>query len=425
MTDDPLPSDDDDDDSEEPSGDDDDDDETELSFCQDPPYLDSDTIYDATPTVVGTAYGKIQGQIVGGPALSGETYAFKGIPYAAPPVGALRWKPPQEPSPFSSTWDASYFRPACAQNVPNPSLGAEDPMSEDCLYLNVFVPRSIESGEQLPVAIWIHGGSNAFSSGEKTFHGIHPKFANIGKLIFVTINYRLGTFGGLAHPALSAEDPNGSSGNYLVLDQLAAADWVKRNISNFGGDPNKVLLFGGSGGSIDTWAHFASPLSGDCFDAIGMQSWPAAAAQASYVEGFQGQVIAEEANCENAPDVAACLRALSTEEILTIQANTVNAELLPTFFNPKIDGWFLPDHPLQMIMSGLHNHKPVFAGNQTRDTFKFPGFGVANEQDFDDAVTPLLLEAGVNDPVEFAEKLAELKDIHYPLGVYGTWEKRL
>ncbi len=190
----------------------------------------------------GTIHGK----------LDGNTRAFLGIPYAAPPIDDLRWRPPQPAPPIAGTHDATHIGEQCPQSFSISGVGAED-----CLFLNVWAPR--DAGSELPVMVWLHGGAFLFgSAGDPYYDGRF--LAETYGIVIVSINYRLGPFGFLAHPELTAEDPAyPSSGNYGLEDQRAALQWVQRNISVFGGDPAKVTLFGESAGGFSTCVHYAFP----------------------------------------------------------------------------------------------------------------------------------------------------------------------
>ena len=199
-----------------------------------------------------TTLAKIDTGAVRGVAVEG-TVSFKGIPFAAPPVGELRWRVPQLVKPWQGELAVDKFGPACMQadNVPK---------SEDCLTLNVW-RTTAASASPLPVMVWIHGGAMVHGSA-----AIYPLDAMAAKgVVLVSMNYRLGRFGFFAHPALAAEAPDEVRGNYGYMDQLAALQWVKRNIAAFGGDPNQVTIFGESAGGGSVLAHLVSPMSRDLF----------------------------------------------------------------------------------------------------------------------------------------------------------------
>ncbi|MBR7101999.1 MAG: carboxylesterase family protein [Tidjanibacter sp.] len=206
------------------------------------------------------------GQVVGVETATNGVISYKGIPYAAPPVGDLRWRAPQPVVAWEGVKVADKFGPACWQTDKTPGefyqkefFWEGDPeRSEDCLYLNVWTPAAGRN-KKLPVAVWIHGGAYTQGFGhEVEFDG--EAWADKG-VVLVTINYRLGIFGFYSHPDLSVESPNGVSGNYGILDQLAAITWVKNNIAAFGGDPNNITIFGQSAGAGSVQTLLASPLA--------------------------------------------------------------------------------------------------------------------------------------------------------------------
>ena len=196
----------------------------------------------ATSRSGGAPIVRIEGGLVRGVAVPGGGDAFLGVPYAAPPVGNLRWRPPQAPAGWRGVRDATEFAPSCPQA---PSLFAPPPpFSEDCLYLNVYTPALRDSHRSnRPVLVWIHGGGFA-EDGGRNYDG--SKLAADGAVV-VTINYRLGALGFLAHPALASR-PGGPAGNYGLMDQQAALRWVRHNIAEFGGNPNDVTIAGQSAG---------------------------------------------------------------------------------------------------------------------------------------------------------------------------------
>src|SRR5215472_8706488 len=212
-----------------------------------------------------------QGLLSGSTGASPEIRVFRGIPYAAPPVGDLRWKAPQAPPRWQGVRQATEFSNACWQ-MPYPPAAAIyqsklPPLSEDCLYLNIWTPAK-SAKDRLPVMVWIHGGGfTRGSANSRAYDG--EALARKGAVI-VTVNYRLGIFGFFAHPALSAESGHHASGNYALLDQIAALEWVRKNIAAFGGDSGKVTIFGESAGSWAVNALMASPLAKGLFQrAIG------------------------------------------------------------------------------------------------------------------------------------------------------------
>ena len=297
--------------------------------------------------------------------LSGEHYgsagaAFLGIPYAAPPVGRLRWTPPQEPEPWLGIRDATYYRPACPQ-LPSPwlpeMLGRKQMQtSEDCLYLNVWTPQ-FRRGASLPVMVWIHGGGNV--EGSQEWPPLGPTLAAHG-VVVVTINYRLGVLGYLAHPELSAESPDHISGNYGLLDQIAALRWVTHNIRSFGGDPQRVTIFGASSGSLDICDLMASPPARGLFQRAIMQSGvcvdglsPTLAEAEASGAAFAAHLVRE----KNSPPLEK-LRSLSVDELVRYAAKADNVD-----WNPVVDTLVLPEQPLLVFQKGQQAKVPVIVGS--------------------------------------------------------------
>ena len=212
------------------------------------------TAHAANPLQVKTDKGEVEGALTN----DDQVIAFKGIPYAAPPIGNLRWQPPQPAAKWKGVRPATDFGSHCIQSGGYPDMVFHDPgPSEDCLTLNVWTPRQRQARQQLPVMVWIYGGG--FVTGGTSEDRQDGQFLAHRNVIVVSMNYRLGIFGFFAHPELTAESPHHASGNYGLLDQTAALAWVKRNIAAFGGDPANVTIFGESAGSISVSALMASP----------------------------------------------------------------------------------------------------------------------------------------------------------------------
>ena len=316
-----------------------------------------------SPTRVRIAQGELEG-VVQGPAI-----AFKGIPYAAPPVGERRWRPPEPAAGWSGVRSADAFGPICAQD---PRGGIPGQQSEDCLTVNVFVPRD-RGDAALPVLFWIHGGAFSFGSASETFYEGHL-LAAAAHSVVVTINYRLGAFGYLAHPALSAESGYGGSGNYAHMDQIFALRWVRDNIGSFGGDPSRVLVFGESAGGTSVSVLVASPLAAGLFSSALMLSGGPSTRSLADAES-RGGVFAEAVECDGAADVLACMRGRSADFVIQHFAFEVAGGNTATTFRPVVDGYVLPRPQYDLFARGEHNRVP-FALGTTREEFNemYPAF---------------------------------------------------
>jgi para-nitrobenzyl esterase len=299
---------------------------------------------------VKTANGTVEGTTE-----PGGIRVYRGIPFAAPPAGDLRWRPPQPAQSWSGVRQADKFGPQCMQRrVFNDMVFRSSGMGEDCLYLNVWTPAK-SSSERLPVLVYFYGGG--FMAGD----GSEPRYdggamARRG-IVALTVNYRLGVFGFFAHPELTKESPQRAAGNYGLLDQWAALKWVKENIAAFGGDPAKVTIAGESAGSIAVSALMASPLSkGLIAGAIG-ESGAMIEPTIPPVPLADGEKngVAFAAGIE-APTLAA-LRALPAEKLLEATAKPGLSRFAPT-----VDGYFLPKSPADIFAAGEQAHVPLLAG---------------------------------------------------------------
>jgi para-nitrobenzyl esterase len=293
------------------------------------------------------------GLIAGVDGSAGRGRAYRGIPFAAPPVGNLRWKPPQPVIPWQGVRQADTYAPQCVQPERSPdSVYAEftgvQPMSEDCLYLNVFTPAQT-AGAKLPVMVWFHGGgflqgsgaNPTFVRGSLTGHGV----------VLVTFNYRVGPFGFFAHPELTAESPQRSSGNYGLLDMAAALRWVQHHIGVFGGDAGNVTIFGQSAGAAGVVDMMAAPQTRDLF--------AKAIAQSFGVTDMATLAQAEEAGAAFAQTLArnvAALRALSAQDLLQACLDH------QARFWPIAEGWFMPEPVRDIFAAGGQRRVPFLSG---------------------------------------------------------------
>ena len=308
--------------------------------------------------VVALDSGPVQGTINPG------VRAFLGIPYAAPPVGELRWKPPQAVTPWETVRNCDAFGPACPQSGP-----LEGAAGEDCLSLNVWTAAR-EAGAGLPVMVWIHGGGFNFgATSQAEYQG-----ANLARqgVVVVTVNYRLGPLGFFVHPALAVESGRGSAGNYGLLDQIEALKWVRRNIAAFGGDPGRVTIFGQSAGSRSVSLLTLSPLASGLFcRAIAQSGGPIIGSE--YLNpafngdmanvSRMGEELSARLGCDKSSDVLACLRAKPAGEV--VKAADCQTGLFDDglFFAPVFDGWVLPRDVHTAFKPGASRDVPMIVGS--------------------------------------------------------------
>ena len=290
---------------------------------------------------------------------------YKGIPYAAAPVGELRWRPPQRPAAWSDTFTADAFGPSCPQIAPPYRPVPLGDISEDCLTLNIWTPATSNS-QPLPVMVWIHGGS--YTSGAGTWPTYDGTFFAQNGIVLVTINYRLGHLGFFAHPALSKAQSDEPLGNYGLLDQIAALEWVQRNIAAFGGDPNNVTIFGESAGGGSVNFLMVSPAAKGLFHGAISQSGISGMMIDRHLtesrggkpsmEAF-GQDVAARLGIEDGPDTVARLRALSIDQLLSVD----HPPELRT--GPAVDGDIVPDSVGLLFARGMQLNVPYIAGSNS------------------------------------------------------------
>ena len=301
--------------------------------------------------------------------------AFLGIPYAAPPVGNLRWEPPQPPHARSGMRKAVQFAPACPQM---PAGWLPYPVwSEDCLYLNIWTPL-LSPQARAPVIVFFHGGSNRAGYSQLTPLG--PALSPLG-VVVVTANYRLGPLGFFAHPALTASSPHHSSGNYGILDQIQVLRWVRENIAHFGGDPGRITVMGQSSGAFDICLMMSSPLARGLFQRAILGSGDCESALIEdirtpiHFNGIRGtgegsgERLAADMGVVGGRDVVRRLRAIPVETILKTWSHDQELE-----FDAIVDGWVIPDQPAKVFAEDRQAPVPVLVGSNADEATVFaPG----------------------------------------------------
>jgi para-nitrobenzyl esterase len=308
--------------------------------------------------------GKLEGKS------DGTINAFLGIPYAAPPVGNLRWKPPARAAKWRGTRKATAFGSRCMQGaIYSDMIFRDSGINEDCLYLNVWVPADrMAAKSKLPVMVWIYGGGFAAGATSEP----RQEGTNLAKqgVVVVSMNYRLGIFGFFAHPELAKESGRNSAGNYGLLDQVAALEWVKRNIAAFGGDPSNVTIFGESAGSFSVSDLMASPVAKGLFHKAIGESGGAFASQGLPVHTLAessegGAKFADEALSAKS---LADLRSLPAQKLLDVAVNAKTVR-----FAPNVDGYFLPESVEAIFTAGKQSDVPLLAGwNKDEGSFAVP-----------------------------------------------------
>ncbi len=352
-----------------------------------------------------------QGQLSGVPGDDPSVRVYKGIPYAAPPVGDLRWRAPKPAADWPGVRKADEFSVTCMQTpYPEGSLyrGVPQPVSEDCLYLNIWTAAKSAS-EKRPVMVWIHGGAFTRGSGStKTYDG--ENFAKKG-VVLVTINYRLGIFGFFAHPELTAESGHNSSGDYGILDEIAALQWVQKNIAAFGGDQKRVTIFGESAGSWAVNVLVASPLTKGLFQrAIGES-------------GGNFSTMTKLADLEKSGARAGSildLRAKSAADVLKMTGA----------FSVNVDGWLLPTDVMTIFEKGRQNDVPVLIGSNADEGTAFmppkisvAGFEATAKQRFGaNAEKFLKIYPAASDEEAWKESAALMRDSTFGLQM-RTWAR--
>lgn len=314
------------------------------------------------PTLVRTTGGTVRG------AREGELLVFRGIPFAAPPAGDLRWRPPAAPEPWAGVRDALAFGPPCPQLDEQGGFEGE----EDCLQLNLWAPAAGRPGELLPVMVFIHGGGHVqgsaterAGSGELLYDG--AELARRGGVVAVTVQYRLGALGFVSVPALDAERADGGSGNLGTLDLVAALAWLRDNLAGFGGDPSRVMIFGESAGAVETCMLLVARPAAGLFSSALMQSGGCSARSLAEAREAGAELVAA-AGCASAGDVPACLRALTTDQVLLAIPATASVSGPQGPFQPVADGVVIPGDPLESIRTGRHHAVPFVVGANADET---------------------------------------------------------
>ncbi len=323
----------------------------------------------ADDPVVSVTGGQVRGQV-----LKDGGAKFLGIPYAQPPLADLRWRKTMPVKPWTGVREAVEFGGTCAMN---PIWGMPKVTNEDCLYLNVWTPVWPAAGLK-PVMVWIHGGGNVAGSGNEngvafTRHGV----------VLVSFNYRLGIFGFLAHPELTAESPDHASGNYALMDQIAALKWVQENIKKFGGDPTNVTIFGESAGAMDVNLLMASPMAKGLFHRVIAESGsillsggaaPLAKAEQKGVE------FAKLAGAGDGPGAVKTLRATSVDQLLAAFGKYAGPSGVPSSLMVSVDGKVLPRSPAEVFAAGKQIPAALIIGINAREFGGPPDAAAAKKQ---------------------------------------------
>jgi para-nitrobenzyl esterase len=357
---------------------------------------------------------------------TGKEWAFLGIPYAAPPVGDLRWRPPQPSAAWSGTRAATRYGPACPQLpaawLPYPNW------KEDCLYLNVWTPQTVEQ-DRLPVMVYFHGGSN--QAGYSHLTPLGPALSPLG-VVVVTANYRLGPMGFLALPALTAESPHHASGNYGLLDQIAALRWVRENIAHFGGDSGRVTVMGQSAGAVDICLLMTSPQarglfqqaileSGDCQAGLNedIRTTVSHDGNSDTGEGAGERLVAD----LGIADPRGALRKLRSIPVAAILSAASHDRTI--HLGAIVDGWVVPDQPARIFATGRQARVPVLAGSNADEATVFaPGPATVGEYkqslraDIGPSVAQELETWPVSSDADVAQQYLRLQS---DIFAYGAW----
>jgi len=339
------------------------------------------------------------GGTVHGVAL-GASFAYLGVRYAAPPTGSLRFA---APAPTGCTADADLDATALGPKCPQLDDSDVFQGDEDCLRVNIWAPAAAPSTPRA-VMVWIHGGANAVGfASDPLYDG--QKLAEAGDVVVVTLDYRVGQLGFVDHATLAAE--SSASGNYGLLDQIAALGWVHDNIAGFGGDPTNVTVFGESAGGRDTCSVVAAPSSAGLFTRSIIESGSCSALPTRTIAQAQGNTFVSAAGCAAAADVPACLRALPTETLIRAAAPDPSI-LVSTAYQPVIDGTIQPVEPITALANGSAAHGPFMLGSNADETGATVG-AIPDE----DAYTAALV-------TQFGATAAPKVKLQYPVARFTT-----
>lgn len=309
---------------------------------------------------------KIDSGMVAGQQMASGVKTWFGIPFAAPPLRENRWREPQPVKAWNGVFNADRKAPECIQPLRSADINhyfGNEATSEDCLYLNIWAPASANANAKLPVVVWLYGGGlRVGSSGMAVYDG--DKLAEKG-VVYVNLNYRVGALGFMAHPELTAESPHKASGNYGFLDQVAALQWVKRNIAAFGGDPSNVTISGQSGGSRSVSVLVASPLAKGLFQKAQMMSGSTLNTWGQGVLPTRAQLEPEGVKLQQIlkAKTLAAMRAVSGDLVVAAQDSIRSGA--------SVDGYFLPEAPSAIVAKGAHNDVPMimeFTRDESQNT---------------------------------------------------------
>jgi para-nitrobenzyl esterase len=336
---------------------------------------------------------------VSGKVLPSGVRAYFGVPFAAPPTGDLRWREPQPRESWKGVYNADRFAPECIQILRPHNINhyfGEEATSEDCLYLNIWAPAALPKGEKAPVILWLYGGGLSIGSASMPNYG-GEGLAQKG-VIYVSAGYRVGAFGFMAHPELTATSPHRASGNYGHLDQVAALQWIQRNIERFGGDPNRVTVMGQSAGAGSAFSLQVSPLAKGLFHRIVGMSGGGLRAGSDPISQAEAEQSGMELQRALSVGSLADLRNVPADRILAAQAEFQLGGTAGTVrFRPNIDAYFMPRTPRETFASGQQNDVPLLigftrdeSGNLLRAARSLDEFNAAAKQYFGDQADQFL-----------------------------------